>query len=120
MRTPGFKLPITSSSALTLKHSNQIITAAPASINNSPHLTDIAMRFIVALALSLSAVVTAAPGASHLAARQLCTVDCRCLTSTGVPTFPNTERCCVPPAVVDIPVSCAPKARTPYRSWFWI
>lgn len=67
------------------------------------------MRFILALALSLAAAVTAAPqnqaGTGAIAARQQCTVDCTCLSANTNRSWPDTQRCCVPNGgTLDVPV----------------
>jgi hypothetical protein len=57
------------------------------------------MRYIVTLALSLAAIVTAAPKAPStgaLVARQQCTVDCTCLAEDRTRSWDDTQRCCSP------------------------
>lgn len=80
------------------------------------------MRFIIALALSFAAVVTAAPpaqaaGAGTLVARQQCTVDCTCLAPDRNRSWPDTQRCCVPNGgTLDTPVCDRPAISYPAQS----
>jgi len=57
------------------------------------------MRYIISLALSVVAIVTAAtqgPTPGALAARQQCTVDCTCLAEDKTRSWDDTQRCCSP------------------------